>query len=1082
MGMLRRYIALATTTLAPILVLVLVLGALMFSATVATAAPSLGWSTPVAFDSGNAPSGVSCASESLCVAVDGRGEILNTSDPTASHPSWSVVATDEGKPLTAVSCVADGPCVAVDDRGDVLVTNSSNASAWSQPAPIGDGSPLTGVSCVSASLCVAVNEEGEVLSSSNPGIGGWSAASVGHRLAGVSCSAAALCIAVDEAGDVLSSTNPSDGAAAWHSQKVSTAPLVGVSCSAAGPCLAVDSAGDALASSDPSIVGATWSETPIDSDPMTAVSCAPSGLCVATDRLGHAFASDDPAAAIPAWSASNADPERIAGVSCLAGGFCLAVDQGGSFPVARVPAPAAATLAPTSVSDVSANLAGVVDPNDARLGACSFEYGTALPYTQSVPCSTLPAATGGAQDVSAQLSGLSPNVTYHYRVLASSPSGLGASADAMFTTAVSSEVALVRAQPSITGTPAVDQRLTCHPGTPSGTTARLGYAWVRDLIPIPEASANTYAVKAQDSGHHLQCQVTATDGGGSTTEKSAFVTIPVGGAPTSVGETRVGKATYKSGKLSVPIVCSAQASGDCEVTVRLAAVETLSGGRLVAVAARSSGDAHNSASDLRHLTVTLASVRVRLAAGERQTVTATLNTAAKRLLASRRHFTAYIYVSGTVIGVIEAQLAQQLVTLASSAHAASARTVALDTSAQPVHIGPLAQTSGELASAASVLAATPYMGWDTYFALGGDYSEATVLRQASELISLGLRQRGYRYVWLDVGWWHGTRAANGQITVSPRQWPHGLAWLTSTLHAAGLLVGLYTDAGPNGCGGGGQGSYGHYQQDVNTFAAWGFDAVKVDFCGGAEYGLNPAVAYAAFHSAIAANSSHRPMLLSICNFLQPEQYGDGLPPVSESAFSSFSFGPSVGNSWRTDTDVGFPGNVPFADVLRNMDADAAAPQAAGPGHWNDPDYLAPDQGMNATQFQTQFGMWAMLAAPLMISDNLTKIGPSSLAAVKDAEAIAVDRDPGGVQGTLLSTSGNAQVWVKPLLGGSRAVALLNRATSTVRITTSARAVGMPSASDYTLRNLWTHGTSSTGGPIGAEVPGDSTVLLRVSVR
>ncbi len=386
------------------------------------------------------------------------------------------------------------------------------------------------------------------------------------------------------------------------------------------------------------------------------------------------------------------------------------------------------------------------------------------------------------------------------------------------------------------------------------------------------------------------------------------------------------------------------------------------------------------------------------------------------------------------------------------------------------------------APAASVLAATPYMGWDTYFALGSDYSEATILRQASELISLGLQRRGYRYVWLDVGWWHGTRNANGQITVSPTQWPHGLAWLTRTLHAAGLLVGLYTDAGPNGCGGAGQGSYGHYQQDVNTFAAWGFDAVKVDFCGGAEYHLNPAAAYSAFHAAIEANSSHRPMLLSICNYLQPEQYGEGRPPLDESAFSSYSFGPSVGNSWRTDTDVGLPGNVSFTSVLRNIDADAAAPQAAGPGHWNDPDYLAPDQGMSSPQFRTQLSMWAMLAAPLMISDNLTKIGPASLAAVQNTEVVAIDQDPGGAQGTLLSSAGNGEVWVKPLIGGSRAVALLNRGSSATRIETSATAVGLSAASHYALRNVWTHTTSSTSGTISAEVPGDSTVLLRVSAR
>ncbi len=128
-------------------------------------------------------------------------------------------------------------------------------------------------------------------------------------------------------------------------------------------------------------------------------------------------------------------------------------------------------------------------------------------------------------------------------------------------------------------------------------------------------------------------------------------------------------------------------------------------------------------------------------------------------------------------------------------------------------------------------------------------------------------------------------------------------------------------------------------------------------------------------------------------------------------------------------------------------------------------------------------MWAMLAAPLMISDNLMKIGRSSLAAVQNSEVIAIDQDPGGVQGTLLATSGNGQVWVKPLVvGGSRAVALLNRGSSSVTIATSASAVGMLPASSYTLRNLWTHSTSSTGGSIDAEVPGDGVVLLRVSPR
>jgi alpha-galactosidase len=384
------------------------------------------------------------------------------------------------------------------------------------------------------------------------------------------------------------------------------------------------------------------------------------------------------------------------------------------------------------------------------------------------------------------------------------------------------------------------------------------------------------------------------------------------------------------------------------------------------------------------------------------------------------------------------------------------------------------------ARTASVLAPTPYMGWDTYFAFGAHYSEATVLRQASELISLGLARQGYRFVWLDVGWWHGARDPGGQIHVNAAQWPHGLAWLTHTLHAAGLQVGVYTDAGVDGCGGAGQGSYRHYQQDVDTFAAWGFDAVKVDFCGGVEEHLNPAAVYTGFHAAIEANSSHRRMLLSVCNFLQPGQYAEGQPTLDESAFSSYTFGPSVGNSWRTDTDVGAPGHVSFPDVLRNMDADAAQPQAAGPGHWNDPDYLGPDQGLSQAQFRTQMSMWAVLAAPLMISDDLTRISAASRAAVSNGEVIAIDQDPAGVQGTLVSSGGQGQVWVRPLGDGSRAVALLNRGSSSLRIQTSAAAVGMPAAGRYQLRDVWSHRMRSTSGPIAAGVPPQSTVLLRVS--
>ncbi len=1018
-----------------------VLPVLLALAPPAQASPELAWSSPSGFDAGNTPTAVSCTSESLCVAVDSAGNAFFTSDPGSASPHWSGTSIDaSGAPLQAVSCAPEGPCVAVDKHGRALTEPQPGGSGWS--ASTIDAGSITGVSCPSASLCVAVDAAGSVLWSTSPRSGAWSAARTidSAPLRGVSCASASLCVAVDEEGRVLASTAPAGGA--WSAHTVDYAALDAISC-VAGECVAVDDRGQALASSDPGAGSPTWSLTQLDSpNALTAVSCAASGLCAAVDSAGGALAGDDAASPSPDWAGAATGAGALAGVSCLPGGLCLAVGGSGDSVSARPPAPRVETLAPAQVTATSATLAGVVDPRDAALLSCRFEYGTSAAYTNTVPCAAIPAAAGGSQPVSAAVSGLEPNTAYHYRVVASSASGERAGADATLTTGVSSSVPVVHPHPSITGTPAPGQKLTCHPGTEGAAT--LAYAWVRDQVPIAGADLSSYSVAGRDSGHHLQCQVTASDGGGSATARSAFVTVPAGGAPVSSGETIVGAAAYRNGRLSVPITCSAHAGGGCTIVVRLT---SSSGRRSVALATR----------------------RARLGAGARSTIVLVLGKVSRRLLGARRRTSAQVTVTGTVIGVIQAQLAREQLTIVRGSSARASR-LALAASAP----------GGGGAHAARVLAATPYMGWDTYFALGGRYSESTVLEEASEMLTLGLQSRGFRYVWLDVGWWHGARSADGQIEVSPRQWPHGMRWLAATLHAAGFRVGLYTDAGPNGCGGGGQGSYGHYQQDADTFAAWGFDAVKVDFCGGSEYQLDPQSAYSAFHSALAANASHRPMLLSICNFVLPgEQEAQG-PSVADSAFGSYSFGPSAGNSWRTDIDVGTPGDVSFANVLRNMDADAASPQAAGPGHWNDPDYLAPDQGMNAAQFRTQLSMWSMLAAPLMVSDDLRRIGKTSLQALQDGEVLAVDQDALGVQARLISAAGQGEVWARPLVGEARAVALLNRGSAPITLHTSAAALGLPRAGRYTVRNLWSHAQSTTAGAIAAHVPAYATVMLRVA--
>jgi hypothetical protein len=644
--------------------------------TPAQGAPSLNWSAPAMFDAGKAPSAVSCASEFLCVAVDRQGDVLSTSDPTALTPSWITTERDLGEAFTAVSCAPAGPCVAVDGRGYASVGFKSGTATWSVPAPIDAGKALTGVSCPSSSLCVAVDDSGDLLTSSSPSSGSWQSAIIDpehQALTSVSCASSSSCVAVDADGDVLTSSDPNGGSSAWHLQRVDTTELSSVSCSAAGACVAVDGGGRALASADPTAMPATWSVTPIDGEHLTSISCAASGLCVAVDAVSEALASDDPASATPAWSPSSADAGSPAGISCLASGFCLVVDTGGHSVAARVPAPAVTTLAPTEVTATAAALAGAVEPNDSVISACSFEVGNGAggPYDQAIPCSLLPVMLSGEQAVSAQLSGLAPNTTYHYRVLASSASGTSVGGAQTFTTPTSTQVALVHPNPSISGTPANGQQLTCHANLPAGASAQLSYGWLRDLIPIAGADASTYTVKGQDTGHHLQCQVTATNGGGSFTANSSFVTIPVGGVPASAGETTVGKATFKSGKLSVPLVCSAQADSGCDVTVRLEAVETLSGRRIVAIAARSSTHARKGSSALRHATVTLANAHVHLARGAYQTVLVTLSSSGRRVLRALHHFSAYVYATGTVIGAIQAQLSQQLITLSAPSHSAS---------------------------------------------------------------------------------------------------------------------------------------------------------------------------------------------------------------------------------------------------------------------------------------------------------------------------------------------------------------------------------------------------------------------------
>jgi alpha-galactosidase len=379
-----------------------------------------------------------------------------------------------------------------------------------------------------------------------------------------------------------------------------------------------------------------------------------------------------------------------------------------------------------------------------------------------------------------------------------------------------------------------------------------------------------------------------------------------------------------------------------------------------------------------------------------------------------------------------------------------------------------------------VSAAAPYMGWNTYYGVGGIFDQATILSVARALLRRGLAQAGYRIVWLDFGWASGARTAGGQIIVSRRQWPRGLRWLTGWLHHHGLLAGIYTDAGASGCRDEGLGSLGHYRQDADSFAAWGFDAVKVDFCGAGQEGLDPRPLYTAFASAVARNASDRRMLLNVCNFWVPGQINGAAPSLANSSYDNALWAPRIAQSWRTDTDIGSHGSIKWVNVVRNLEADERHQSAAGPGHWNDPDYLGPQLGMTAAEAQGQLTMWAMVAAPLILGSDPRKLSNATIQMLENPAVIAVDQDPLGIQGAPIATEGQVEVWVKPLVAGGRAVAFLNPGDTPAPASTTPQAIGAPTAHIDLIDDVWTGSISESSGPLSVEVPPDTALLYVVN--
>jgi alpha-galactosidase len=370
-------------------------------------------------------------------------------------------------------------------------------------------------------------------------------------------------------------------------------------------------------------------------------------------------------------------------------------------------------------------------------------------------------------------------------------------------------------------------------------------------------------------------------------------------------------------------------------------------------------------------------------------------------------------------------------------------------------------------SSDSAVAATPPMGWNDWYSFGCNLNEKLVEQTADAMVSSGMRDAGYKYVNLDDCWLSHSRDANGNLQADPAKFPDGIKAVADYVHARGLKLGIYEDVGTKTCAGY-PGSYGHVQQDAGTFASWGIDFVKADWCN-VPFSDFPGLTqqqvaiklYTAYSQALRATG--RPMLFSIC------EWNPSLQP--------WTWAPAIANMWRTSNDYGDS----WSQILANLDEEASIAQYAGPGHWNDPDILqAGLGGMTASEDQAHFSAWAMLAAPLLAGNDLRTMSATTKAILTDRDVIAIDQDPKGAEATRLSHTSNADVWTRPLANGDRAVMLLNRGDSPATISTTAHDTGLPSAGAYAVRDLWAHSTTESAGVIAASVPAHSAMLYRVS--
>jgi len=364
------------------------------------------------------------------------------------------------------------------------------------------------------------------------------------------------------------------------------------------------------------------------------------------------------------------------------------------------------------------------------------------------------------------------------------------------------------------------------------------------------------------------------------------------------------------------------------------------------------------------------------------------------------------------------------------------------------------------------------MGWNSWNTFRLEINEDLVRGIADVFVERGFKDAGYEYIVIDDGW-QIDRDPEGNIVVNKEKFPSGIKALADYVHSKGLKFGIYSDAGYATCGGY-PGSRGYEYQDARQYAAWGVDYLKYDWCNTGNQSAPDS--YQLMRRAL--EKAGRPIVLSIC------EWGTDKP---------WLWGEGIGHLWRTTFDIRPCWDCGrksiskgrqienFIGFTKILDLQVGLESYAGPGHWNDPDMLEVGNGeLTLDENRAHFSLWCILAAPLMMGNDIRKATPETLEILLNKEAIAVNQDPLGRQGVKVRDDGDLEVWSKVLHDGSRAVVLFNRSPGEANVGVMWTEIGYPSHLKAGIRDIWRKkDLGTTRGAYAADVPSHGAVMLKI---